>query len=171
MNGILELKIKEDRSGPAIEPTPQKEAINLEKTDLHDNQKLSDTSLDIAPAENTKLATPVLKSRAERRKHRRAAAKVLVRLRPADSNDPKFEEVLGTLNASRANLYVVTTNRNYYKLMRLRVTFPFDSAHDNESSPEATAEVDSGIVDVYVARANSLRDSMRVFEVSRRNKG
>jgi hypothetical protein len=64
-----------------------------------------------------------------------------VRLRPADSNDPKFEEVFGTLNASRANLYVVTTNRNYYKLMRLRVTFPFDSAHDNESSPEATAEV------------------------------
>ena len=41
MNGILELKIKEDRSGPAIEPTPQKEAINLEKTDLHDVSHLA----------------------------------------------------------------------------------------------------------------------------------
>lgn len=141
MNGILEMKLNEVRSGPAMEPTPQKEAINLEKTELQDNQKLSSNSPDSAPVENAKSAKHSIKSRAERRKHKRASAKVLVRLRPADSNDPKFEEVLGTLNASRANLYVVTTNRSYYKLMRLRVTFPFDSTHDNDSSPEATAEV------------------------------
>ncbi|HEY2646160.1 MAG TPA: PilZ domain-containing protein [Candidatus Acidoferrales bacterium] len=141
MNGILELKIKEYRTGSAIERVPLKDEINLEKTDLEDNQKMSGISLDSVPIESAKSAAPAVKSRAERRKHRRAAAKVLVRLRPADSNEPKFEEVLGTLNASRANLYVVTTNSSYYKLMRLRVTFPFDCAHDNDSSPEATAQV------------------------------
>lgn len=81
--------------------------------------------------EGTKSAKPATQNRAERRKQRRANAKVSVRLRPEDSSDPKFEEVLGTQNASRANLYVITSSRAYYKLMRLRVTFPYDAALDN----------------------------------------
>jgi hypothetical protein len=81
------------------------------------------------------------KSRQERRKLRRAGVKVLVRLRPANGKDEKFEEVLGTKNASLANVYVISANKCYYKQMPLRVTYPFDSAHDGDSTSENTAEV------------------------------
>jgi len=91
--------------------------------------------------EGTKPANATTPKRAERRKQRRANAKLLVRLRPDDCNDPKFEEVLGTQNASRANLYVVTSSRSYYKLMKLRVTFPYDPALDNPKELGETAEV------------------------------
>jgi hypothetical protein len=80
-------------------------------------------------------------NRQERRRQRRAGVKVLVRLRPGDSRDEKFEEVLGTRNASRANLYVISASRCYYKMMPLLVTFPFNSAHDSASTMEDTAEV------------------------------
>ncbi len=91
--------------------------------------------------EGAKSAKQTNQDRTERRKQRRANAKVLVRLRPDDCNDPKFEEVLGTRNASRANLYVVTSSRAYYKLMKLRVTFPYDAALDNAKERGETAEV------------------------------
>jgi hypothetical protein len=86
-----------------------------------------------------KAETPKIQ---ERRNTRRAKVKMPVRLRPADGKDQKFEEVLATMNASRANLYVVSnSSKNYYKQMRLRVTFPFDPAHDNSLKMEDTAEV------------------------------
>jgi hypothetical protein len=81
-------------------------------------------------------------NRQERRQTRRAGVKMPVRLRPADLRDQKFEEVLATLNASRANLYVVSnSSKYYYKQMRLRITFPFDSTHDSTSMSEDTAEI------------------------------
>jgi hypothetical protein len=80
-------------------------------------------------------------NRQERRSQRRAGVKVHARLRPADGKDEKFEEILATQNASRANFYVVSASRFYYKRMPLRVTFPFDSAHDSDSASEDTAEV------------------------------
>jgi PilZ domain len=117
------------------------EANNLKNPDLQEILKKTDAELNMMQAENENPAKAVSKTRPERRRKGRASAKVLVRIRPADSNAPKFEEVLGTSNASRANMYVVTTSNNYYKLMRLRVTFPFDSAHDDDSSHEESAEV------------------------------
>ena len=81
-------------------------------------------------------------NRPERRQVRRAGVKVIVRLRPGDANDPKFEEALPTLNASRENLYVISSaSKNYYKRMPLRITFPFDPKYDNPSTPEDCAEI------------------------------
>lgn len=78
----------------------------------------------------------------ERRHTRRAKLRMPVRVRPADGMDQKFEEVLATINASRANLYVISNaSKNYYKQMRLRVTFPYDPTHDNSLTMEDTAEV------------------------------
>jgi hypothetical protein len=78
----------------------------------------------------------------ERRTTCRAKLRLPVRLRPADGKDQKFEEVLATTNASRANLYVISDkSKNYYKQMRLRVTFPFDATQDNSLTMEDTAEV------------------------------
>jgi hypothetical protein len=84
---------------------------------------------------------PLSQKREERRKQRRAGVKVLVRIRPADLKDEQFEEVLATRNATRANLYVISASRSYYKRMPLRVTFPFDAAHHNACTSEETAEV------------------------------
>jgi hypothetical protein len=81
-------------------------------------------------------------NRPERRQMRRASVKVTVRLRPADCKDQKFEEALTTLNASRGNLYVISSSsKYYYKRMPLRITFPFDPAHDSPSTPEDAAEI------------------------------
>jgi len=86
-----------------------------------------------------KAASP---KREERRTTCRAKLRMPVRLRPADSKDQKFEEVLATTNASRANLYVISgKSKNYYKQMRLRVTFPFDPTQANSLTMEDTAEV------------------------------
>ncbi len=84
---------------------------------------------------------PPSPKREERRKQRRAGVKVLVRIRPADLKDEKFEEVLATRNATRANLYVISASRSYYKRMPLRVTFPFDAAHNDACKSEESAEV------------------------------
>jgi PilZ domain len=75
-----------------------------------------------------------------RRQQHRAGVKLLVQLRPADHKDRNFKEILKTLNASRANLYVITTSRYYYQTMLLRITFPF-SPHDVVTVTEDTAKV------------------------------
>src|SRR5271156_5114941 len=59
----------------------------------------------------TKDSGTASQNRQERRGQRRASVKVLARIRPADSKYERFEEILGTLNASRANLYVITTSQ------------------------------------------------------------
>jgi hypothetical protein len=106
--------------------------LSLEKIDSPTSEVLNEA------ANTPKTAS---QNRQERRRQRRAGVKVLVRLRPADGKDEKFEEILGTRNASRANLYVVSASRYYYKQMPLRVTFPFDSALDSASASEETAEI------------------------------
>jgi len=145
MNGILigknKNKKKVDKNRSILGLAYDNDAGDLKKPDLQEVLKQVDLSINGTQAENVKSAAPAPKVRQERRRQRRASAKILVRIRPADNDDPRFEEVLATSNASRANLYVITTSRNYYKMMRLRVTFPFDSAHDNDSSPEETAQV------------------------------
>jgi len=141
MNGILESKNKLEWNQVEDRPKTQIGASNLNSTDAQKILKERGSPMSGILTEGTKSTKPATPNRAERRKQRRATAKVLVRLRPDDCNDPKFEEVLGTENASRANLYVVTSSRSYYKLMRLRVTFPYDAALDNPAEMGETAEV------------------------------
>jgi hypothetical protein len=66
----------------------------------------------------------------ERRKHRRAAVKLAVRVRGADGKDGDLDEVLETANACRGGLYFLTTSGRFYPGMRLRITCPYNSRHD-----------------------------------------
>jgi PilZ domain len=85
----------------------------------------------------------------ERRKQRRAGAKLAVRVRPADPEYGGFEEVLWTLNSSRAGLYCTTASAHYHPGMWVRITFPYHSAHDSLNSSEDSGEL---------ARVEPLRD-------------
>jgi hypothetical protein len=86
--------------------------------------------------------TPLNASRArqERRTHKRAGVKLAARVRSADSRNG-FEEVLVTVNASRQSLFFITSSEHFRLGMRLRVTFPFNSAHDSVAKAEDEAEV------------------------------
>jgi hypothetical protein len=87
-------------------------------------------------ATGTEAAPNPAKARAERRKQKRAAMKLSARFRPANSNDRSFQEILATVNASRAGLYFITKSPHFYKGMQLRVTFPYTSAHDTVTGAE-----------------------------------
>jgi hypothetical protein len=141
MNGLLEAKKKADKCHPAEPRITQADASRTEELDRPEGLKKKCPPMSSIFDECAAPTSTATKTRAERRRERRASVKCLVRLRPGDQNDPKFEEVLGTLNASRANLYVITSSKSYYKYMRLRVTFPYDAAYDRLSAQENTAEV------------------------------
>jgi len=81
--------------------------------------------------------------REERRKHRRAAVRLAVRVRGADVKDGDLDEVLETVNASRGGLYFTTTSGRFYPGMRLRITCPYNSRHDQVavSKSEESGEV------------------------------
>jgi hypothetical protein len=49
----------------------------------------------------------------------------MVRVRPSDPDNEHFEEILVTTNESKHGLYFHTNRSDYYKNMRLFVTFPF----------------------------------------------
>jgi PilZ domain len=88
-----------------------------------------------------KTSVPAPQKRQERRSQRRAGVKLAARVRPVDPSNGNFCDVLYTVNASRKGLYVVTTNEYYQKGMRVRVTFPYDSAHDSVTASEENGEV------------------------------
>ena len=67
---------------------------------------------------------------AEQRRSRRAKIAKPLRVRPSDPRDEHFEDVPISVNASKEGIYFTTRRSNYYKGMRLFVTFPFSSAHD-----------------------------------------
>ena len=67
---------------------------------------------------------------AELRRARRARITKQVRVRPSDPRDEHFEDLSVSANASKHGLYFVSRRSNYYKGMRVFVTFPFTSAHD-----------------------------------------
>jgi len=71
-------------------------------------------------------AGSVRAARQERRQAKRAGISLRVRLRNAEFDEYKLEDVRPTLNASRKAIYFVTREDRYYKGMRLRVTFPYD---------------------------------------------
>jgi PilZ domain-containing protein len=67
---------------------------------------------------------------AQKRKSRRAKIAKALRVRPSDPKDEHFEDLPMSVNASKEGIYFLTRRENYYKGMRVFVTFPFTSAHD-----------------------------------------
>jgi hypothetical protein len=74
--------------------------------------------------------TPPPTQYTEQRRSRRAKIAKPLRVRPSDPRDEHFEDMPVSVNASKEGIYFHTRRSNYYKGMRLFVTFPFASAHD-----------------------------------------
>jgi hypothetical protein len=70
--------------------------------------------------------TPV----SELRRARRAKISKQVRVRPSEPRDDHFEDLPVSANASKHGIYFVSRRSNYYKGMRVFVTFPYSSPHD-----------------------------------------
>jgi len=66
----------------------------------------------------------------ELRRARRAKIAKQLRVRPSEPRDDHFEDLSASVNASKHGIYFVTRRSNYYKGMRVFVTFPYSSAHD-----------------------------------------
>jgi hypothetical protein len=66
----------------------------------------------------------------DKRKSRRAKIAKPLRVRPSDPRDEHFEDQPVSINASKEGVYFHTRRPNYYKGMRLFVTFPYTSPHD-----------------------------------------
>lgn len=77
---------------------------------------------------------------AEKRGSRRAKIAKPLRVRPSEPRDEHFEDLPVSVNASKEGIFFQTRRDNYYKGMRVFVTFPFTSAHDPMSC-EYVAEV------------------------------
>jgi hypothetical protein len=67
---------------------------------------------------------------AEQRRSRRAKIAKPLRVRPSDPRDEHFEDLPVSVNASKEGIYFQTRRSNYYRGMRVFVTFPFTSPHD-----------------------------------------
>src|SRR5271167_3190758 len=67
---------------------------------------------------------------AELRRSRRAKIAKPLRVRPSEPRDEHFEDLPVSVNASKEGIYFHTRRTNYYKGMRVFVTFPFASPHD-----------------------------------------
>ena len=76
----------------------------------------------------------------ELRRARRAKIAKQLRVRPSEPRDDHFEDLSASVNASKHGIYFTTRRSNYYKGMRVFVTFPYTSAHDPMSC-EYLAEV------------------------------
>jgi hypothetical protein len=66
----------------------------------------------------------------DKRRSRRVKIAKPVRVRPSDPKDEHFEDLPISVNAAKEGIFFVTRRSNYYKGMRVFVTFPFTSAHD-----------------------------------------
>lgn len=66
----------------------------------------------------------------ERRKSRRAPIRKPLRVRPSDPRDDHFEDLPTSVNASRNGVYFLTQCENYYKGMRMFITYPYGGPTD-----------------------------------------
>src|ERR1700690_3381642 len=67
---------------------------------------------------------------AENRRNRRAKIVKPLRVRPSEPRDEHFEDLPVSVNASKDGIYFHSRRPNYYKGIRVFVTFPFSSVHD-----------------------------------------
>ena len=61
--------------------------------------------------------------------HRNRRAKIAkpLRVRPSEPRDEHFEDLPVSVNASKDGIYFLTRRSNYYKGMRVFVTYPYAS--------------------------------------------
>lgn len=71
---------------------------------------------------------------AELRRARRAKLARPMRVRPSEPRDDHFEDLPTSVNASKYGIYFTSKKPNYYKGMRVFVTFPYTTAHDPMNS-------------------------------------
>ena len=76
------------------------------------------------------IADATEKKYPEQRRSRRAKMARPLRVRPSNPRDEHFEDNPTSVNASKEGIFFSTRKSNYYKGMRVFVTFPFTSAHD-----------------------------------------
>jgi len=53
-----------------------------------------------------------------------------LRVRPSEPRDEHFEDLPVSINVSKEGIFFQSRRENYYKGMRVFVTFPFTSVHD-----------------------------------------
>jgi hypothetical protein len=75
-------------------------------------------------AENTEIQY------VQKRRSRRAKMTKPLRVRPSEPREQHFEDLPISVNASKEGIYFQSRRENYYKGMRVFVTFPFSSPHD-----------------------------------------
>ena len=92
------------------------------------------------PGSNSSSGPAVEIPYSELRRARRAKLARPMRVRPSEPRDEHFEDLPISVNASKHGIYFVSRRSNYYKGMRVFVTFPYTSAHDPMTS-EYLAEV------------------------------
>ncbi|PYU07239.1 MAG: hypothetical protein DMG34_04425 [Acidobacteria bacterium] len=92
------------------------------------------------PGSNSSSGPAVEIPYSELRRARRAKLARPMRVRPSEPRDEHFEDLPISVNASKHGIYFVSRCPNYYKGMRVFVTFPYTSAHDPMTS-EYLAEV------------------------------
>src|SRR5258706_13807586 len=71
---------------------------------------------------------------ADHRRTRRVKLARPMRVRSSEPRDDHFEDLPNSVNASKHGIYFVSKRTNYYKGMRVFVTFPYTSAHDPMNS-------------------------------------
>jgi hypothetical protein len=76
------------------------------------------------------MADPTDKDYVFKRRNRRAKIVKPLRVRPSEPRDEHFDDMPVSVNASKDGIYFVSRKTNYYKGMRVFVTFPFSSGHD-----------------------------------------
>jgi hypothetical protein len=91
----------------------------------------------VSPKLGSKAIAPTVSEK--RGSHRAKIARPL-RVRPSNPDDVHFEDMSVSLNASKDGIYFTTRRTEYYKGMRVFVTFPFTSRHD-PMNVEYVAEV------------------------------
>jgi len=69
-------------------------------------------------------------TQAEKRLSSRAKLAKMMRVRPSEPRDKNFEDLPVSLNVSKQGIYFHSNRPEYYKGMRLFITFPFTFAHD-----------------------------------------
>ena len=79
-------------------------------------------------------------TQAERRLSRRAKLAKMLRVRPSDPRDKHFEDLPVSMNVSKDGMYFHSNRADYYKGMRLFVTFPYTFVND-PMNKEYLAEV------------------------------
>jgi hypothetical protein len=67
---------------------------------------------------------------AEKRLSRRTKMSKMLRVRPSEAREEHFADLPVSVNVSKSGLYFHTHRSDYYKGMRLFVTFPFTFAND-----------------------------------------